>query len=279
MSYTELISQIRVMHQQERSAAYRLSDYIKGHQCHLASDREALCDWGYQTIAACNGVSRSTAVVAISYFDRFLGTSTTAAQLALTDPYDFQLAFVTCLVIALKVHSGFHVETDFVSDVICKNMYPTQEIIYMELQVLQALEWKLNGPTPHDFIDYYLEVVPSIGTAHRKFLIRFSKALVELALPKYSLALHHPSELAFVSICCAMQCAEFDATDRLSVIQLISSLHHDNRELGALFPSMMRLMHECLHEPRIQHVTTSQAEGEEGSILSEQSLVSVTHNK
>jgi hypothetical protein len=40
-------------------------------------------------------------------------------------------------------------------------MYDANEIIAMELNVLQALKWKLNGPTPHDFIDYYLELVPS----------------------------------------------------------------------------------------------------------------------
>jgi hypothetical protein len=155
MDDSSLISQISVMHQQENSTSYRFVDYMSTETNVLRPpDREALCNWGYQTVAACNGVNRSTAAKAISFFDRFLGTSAPAAQQALADVGDSQLAFVACLVIALKVHPGFNVETDFVSNVVCGNIYDASEIIAMELHVLQALGWKLNGPTPHDFIDY-----------------------------------------------------------------------------------------------------------------------------
>lgn len=162
-----------------------------------------LCAIGAITPSLGN-VSRSTAVKAISYFGRFLATSATAAMQALTDLNNLQLAYVACLFIALKVHSGFDVEADFVSNVVCRNEYDANEIIAMEMEVLQAHEWKLNGPIPHDFIDYYLEAVPSIQGIHREFLLRYTNGLAELALTKYSLASYHPSEVAFASICCAL---------------------------------------------------------------------------
>ena len=144
MSNPEFISQIRAMQQQEKSASNRCTDYISSiHNVvdFSSSDRQALCDWGFKTIAACNGISRTTAAVAISYFDRFLGSSTMSAQRALSDIPRIQLAFVACLIISLKVKGGLSVESEFVSDTVCRNMYTAQEINDMEIEVLQALEW------------------------------------------------------------------------------------------------------------------------------------------
>jgi hypothetical protein len=248
MDDSSLISQICVMHRQEKSTSYRLVDYMSTETSILRPpDREALCNWGYQTVAACNGVtSRTTAAKAISFFDRFLGTSAPAAQQALTDLVYSQLAFVACLVIALKFHSGFNVETDFISNEVCGNMYDSNEIIEMELNVLKALGWKLNGPTPHDFIDYYLELVPSIDKTHRGFLIGFSNGLAELASMKYTLALHRPSEVAFASIFCATQYAGFDVAESLSMITMIPGLDHNDPQLSGLIRSLKSLVHEFL---------------------------------
>jgi hypothetical protein len=249
MDDSSLISQISVMHQQENSTSYRFVDYMSTETNVLRPpDREALCNWGYQTVAACNGVNRSTAAKAISFFDRFLGTSAPAAQQALADVGDSQLAFVACLVIALKVHPGFNVETNFVSNVVCGNIYDASEIIAMELHVLQALGWKLNGPTPHDFIDYYLELDPSIEEVHRDFLISFSKGLADLALMKYTLALQRPSEVAFASIFCALHYAEFDVTESLSIIQMVSGLDQNDKRLSSLIRCMISLVHEFLSD-------------------------------
>jgi hypothetical protein len=231
---------------QERSASYRYADYMSRSTNILRPpDREALCNWGFQIVAATKGVSGSTAAKAISYFDRFLGTSAPAAQQALADVCDAQLAFVACLVIALK-HSGLSVETDFLSNVVCGNMYDANMINTMELHVLQALGWKLNGPTPHDFIDYYLELVPSINEVRRPFLIRFSKGLAELASKKYQLALYRPSEVAFASIFYALQYARFDTVESLSMIKMISGLDHNDQNLSGLLQPMISLVQEFL---------------------------------
>jgi hypothetical protein len=117
-----LLRQIHVMHLKEKHPSYKHADYLNASIADMdvtASDREVLFKWGYETIAACNGVSRITAVKALSYFDRFLSTCAPAAEQALKDKADFQLAFVACFVIALKVHSGFSVESEFVSSVVC----------------------------------------------------------------------------------------------------------------------------------------------------------------
>ena len=162
MRNTELISQMHMMQRQETLASYRCTDYIYSPHNHIfsSSNRQALCEWGFHTITAFSGIRRTTVVVAISYFDRFLGSSTPSANRVLSNINHIQLAFVACLVVALKVKAGLNVDTEFVSRVVCRNGYSAQEINDMEIEVLQALRWKLNGPTAHDFIDYFFEDMP-----------------------------------------------------------------------------------------------------------------------
>jgi hypothetical protein len=92
-------------------------------------------------------------------------------------------------------------------------MYSAKEVNTMEMLILQALGWKLNKPIPHDFINYYIEIVPSIEGINHEFLTRFSEGLVELALTKYSFGLYYPSELALASIFCALHYTDFDANE------------------------------------------------------------------
>jgi hypothetical protein len=238
------------MQEQEKSEAYKCDDYMSHTKAVCPSDRLALCNWGYQVIAASNGVSRLTAVIAFSYFDRFLSTPTRVAHCVLEDIGLCQLAFVASLVIALKIHSGFNVEPDFVSNVMCNEMYDAEQINKMELAILQALEWRVNGPTPHDFIDGFLAIVPWIKAPHLDFLTRVSKAIAELAVSRYSVALHQPSAIAFVSIYCALQTLEaatFTSIDSVSIVnylQIVSGLSFDDPAIRSLFNTMVCLSSE-----------------------------------
>ncbi|EED95571.1 predicted protein [Thalassiosira pseudonana CCMP1335] len=107
-----------------------------------------LCEWSYRIVELCQ-LDRQVAVVAIQYFDRFLATSISRRE--------FQLASISCLIIALK-----NLDSAFVSDILCQSMYTSQELYEMEIEILRALDWRLNGPTPHDFIHRFLELLPSI---------------------------------------------------------------------------------------------------------------------
>ena len=246
-----IFSQIGVMQQQERSASYRITDYIsRPNSAVTPSDREALCNWGYRIIAACDSAkSRSAVVVAISYFDRFLSSRTPMANRALSDTYYFQLAFVTSLVIALKVHAGFNVEHDFVGSVFCRNNYETEEITQMEIRIIQALRWKMSGPNAHDFIDYFLEVTPGIDGSYKEFVTKFSKDLVELAVIRYNVAVQYPSVIAFTAIRCTLHLYCIDLLTRsssLSFLETISGVRNPWNDivLVSLFETMFELVEE-----------------------------------
>ena len=118
-----------------------------------AEDRHVLCLWSYQMMDSLfSKLSREIACIGMSYLDRFMTTTSERAKVALCSRYEYQLATVACLVLALKNLGGVKLDTDFVADVMCHNLYTNDELDAMEMEVLQALTWRLNGPSSHEFI-------------------------------------------------------------------------------------------------------------------------------
>eukprot|EP00956_Cyclotella_meneghiniana_P026030 scaffold55490_cov61-Cyclotella_meneghiniana.AAC.10 len=281
-----ILSQIRVMQQQERSSSYRCLDYLSNTQVKISpSVRLALCDWAYKTIVVCDGVDRSTAIMAFSYFDRFLSSNAPAAKRALNDLQECQLAFVTSLVIALKCHSGFKVEYDFVSKVVTGDAYDEEELSYMEMEVLQALDWKLNGPSSDDFIGYFLELLSDAhGAPLLHFVRSFSKSLVQLAVTRYDVVVqHNPSEIAFASIWCAFQCAELVFPDSqlflesMMVIKLVSKFDINDARSKSLIKLLKSSVEEFYSASDGIEDTQSQ-EDEMASVSSDSSPRSITRD-
>ncbi|KAL3783396.1 hypothetical protein ACHAWO_012867 [Cyclotella atomus] len=244
-----LVEQLSTIFCQEESTTYKSFDYMNSTEILVSpSDRESLCLWGHSVVAACGGVDRSTVAVAISYFDRYLSSSDPSAKQALAHRFQFQLAFVACLVIALKVHSGFTVETSFISDEVCDGSYSAKEIVDMEDKILRALNWYLNGPTPHDFIGGFLEVVPSIKPRHIDFVRRFSKHIADLGMTNYYVAMQCPSKIAFTSICCALHhvysVQQSTAVAIMQYLQVLTGLNPADQELQQLLETMFTLMQD-----------------------------------
>ena len=216
-------------------------------------------------------MSRSAAVVAFGYFDRFMSSNTSAAKRALNDIVECQLAFVTCLVIALKIHSGFNVNSDFVANEITRDSYDAEEINAMELEILYSLRWKLNGPTPHDFIDYFFEVMPGVDE-RLDYVKKLSKALVEAAVMRYTTVMHSSSKIAFASVCCAMHHLDISLIDSLQYLEIVSGPldPHDGRQLS-LIKSMFRSVREVSRELERSAATGDKAQ-EDGTSLSSSSI-------
>ena len=272
MSQSYLIGEICVLKEQEKAEAYLCSDYMRSAASFCPQDRRALCEWAYQIVDGNgrynsdgrNGPCRLTAVIALSYFDRFMSTSSKSAQVALEDIHVSQLAFVSCLVIALKAHASFSVEVDFISNAICGSMYGVDEITEMEMEVLQALNWRLHKPTPHHFIDKFLDIIPSLDILQRNFLGRFSNTVAESALTRYSIALQFsPSEIAVGSIICALRCLDaFSSVDGSTVLyylEMVSGEDFDSTSTRDLLRKMGCLADE-LHCEVETSSTVDQAE-------------------
>jgi hypothetical protein len=216
-----VIEQLDVMLSQEKTVAYKRYDYLNSKESAVsAEDRQDLCNWGYSIIATLAGIDKSAVAVAISYFDRYLSSSKQSVKQVIGDRGQVQLAFVSCLVIALKAHSGMSVEMNFVSDVLCGGTYEASDITEMEFEIMRSLKWRLNVPTPHDFIDAFLQVLPSTEPNELEILSCYANHVASVGITSYFVALHSPSSIAYASICCALELMDTD------MVPSINGLHN-----------------------------------------------------
>jgi hypothetical protein len=197
-----LLSVIHEMKQQE-CTAYRPSHYLVGRTV-TADDRKKLCQWVYSLADVCR-VNRNTATVAITYFDRYLscrGTKSAKILVCLADLREFQLAFITCFILAVKTRESLEVKTTFVAEYICGGMYDPEELVQMGLEILRTLEWRLNGPTPCDFIRYFVEILPTVVDRQATKILLADKAIKisEDFMADYSVALRPYSCIALACI-------------------------------------------------------------------------------
>ena len=89
---SDVISIIRTMQHQENTV-YRPCDYLAGTYI-SPQDRMDVCQWGFQISDAVE-VDHSIAVIAITYFDRFLSCrGLRAVEVCLRRKREFQLAFI-----------------------------------------------------------------------------------------------------------------------------------------------------------------------------------------
>ena len=220
-------SQIHVMLGQESAEAYQCIDYLNHRTEFGQAEREALCNWGYEIARHDTGISRLNVVKALSYFDRYMSTASECNGLK-----SIQLAFVASLVIAIKADAGFKDTLEFISSVISRDQYSQEEISSMEMEILRALDWRLSAPTPHDFIDMFLQVIPGIEAIHEAFLGQFSKTIAEVTIADYHFGLQSSSTIAVGAICCGLEYLEqIFSIDALAIqrsLEIISGINCDD---------------------------------------------------
>ena len=93
------------------------------------------------------------------------------------------------------------VQPAFVAEQICSGMYCPEEFVEMEVEILRALGWRLNGPTPSDFINHFFELLPpSADKQAVKMLADKAVKNSEDVMVEYSVALEPYSCIAIASI-------------------------------------------------------------------------------
>jgi hypothetical protein len=199
---------------QAQESYYRISaNYLSSSSATItADDRHTLCSWSYQIIESLSNINREISCIGMSYLDRFMATSSARVKVALSSRYEYQLATVACMVIALKNRGGVKLGSNFVAEVMCSGMYTSDELDAMEMEVLQALRWRLNGPSPHEFIDAILGLLPASSVEggadyalSLRLLSKYSKLHVEAAVLDYDLAILLSSNLAYAAILTSLQ--------------------------------------------------------------------------
>lgn len=152
------------------------SSYYQVLRFHSREKRAKICTWCYNVVDSL-GIDRRVVSIALSLFDRYMSDHFSEHE----RDRDCWLLVVTCLCIAIKLHSSQN-ET-CLGEVMMKLRlscrFSVQQVAKTELRVCEVLEWYLNPPVPV----MYLEVVsPFIDEiASEKIPIKAKHDITDLA--------------------------------------------------------------------------------------------------
>ena len=206
-SMDDIAAQLSAMQHQESSSsssAYANIDYLQlqdttndndndkassssSRHEHILS-RSKMCTWSYQ-LTDMTKLSRLAVIRSMNYLDRFLATHPTnsTASHALHDKRLYQLISMTCLYIAIKLYEPLTMDASLLSE-ISAGCYTTFEIIDMESIILNALSWRLNGPTSQEYIPLLLGLVVKLPLSEYDYDLNILSSLYDVSLYQCELA-------------------------------------------------------------------------------------------
>lgn len=200
-------NQVEAMERLEREPKYGRRDYFASvpfdddpstvdHWC-----RYKMVEWCYSVVDFIN-FSRETVGIAMSYLDRVLSLNNEFSNGLLFSRKSYQLAAMTCLYTAIKVFEPKIIDANLLAE-LSRGSYTADDFKQMELEILFALNWHLNDPTPFQFLEYYLQLLPlhecNLHVQKDTFLDH-ARYQIELAMFDYSLVIHEPSKVAVAAL-------------------------------------------------------------------------------
>lgn len=186
--------------------------------------RGKLCDWCYSIVDGYE-LDRSTAAVAMSYFDRLVPR---------TKGRYWILSIAACLNIAIKVNSygGQMISpkkmAELASTIMSNNdkSYSSGDILKMEIYVLEELDWFVNPPVPQTFLDIISPILTHspmcqydfddednvvIDGEVRHILCQTAQFLCELSVFDVFFSTENPSAIAIAALLVALDVMQFPA--------------------------------------------------------------------
>jgi Cyclin, C-terminal domain/Cyclin, N-terminal domain len=139
----------------------------------------------------------------MSYLDRYLCSR--PGRSALANRKEYQLSAMTALYVAIKIHEPLEMETALLAD-LSRGCYEEMEFVHKEEELLQALKWRVGGPTALGFIQHYLALLPdTVHPAVGEAMMEYARYQTELAISEHSLVDMPPSEIALAAVLNAME--------------------------------------------------------------------------
>ena len=149
------------------------------------SCRTKICRWMFHTIDNLR-FQRETAIIGMSYLDRFMSLPVPLAKRARYNRRAYQLVAMSSLYIAVKITEPQTLSVSMIS-ALSRGVYSVNDIVACEKAILTSLRWKVHGPTPVQFINYFLQLLPAAeDSSVASKLFATSSSEVELATLDYA---------------------------------------------------------------------------------------------
>ena len=205
----ETLASLTAMCHQE-SQGYQTQDFLQqtkyNQPLHFdidADSRSKMVQWSFSVVDFLK-FSRETVETATNILDRFMLTD--SAYKARSDRCTYQLAAMTCLYSAVKIHEPEAMDPKLVSN-LSRGTYSAKQVEEMELQILMAVSWRVNPPTAMAFVRHYLQLIPStvLDPQMVEAVHDLTKFQTELAVAEYDFLSIKPSIVGFCSLMNALE--------------------------------------------------------------------------
>jgi len=157
---------------------------------------------------------RETVAIAMNCLDRFMSTPS-GVQEILLDRNLYQLAAITAMYSSVKVNEMEVMDPELVSR-LSQGVHTTATIEAMELKMLNAIQWKINPPTPMSFTrliinndlvsDCYL-----LSPIEKETIMDVTRIQSELTVMEYNFSSCNGSSIAFACMLNAFESCLLDA--------------------------------------------------------------------
>jgi len=204
------------------------------------NNRSKMVSWCMSLMDACQ-LNRETVSIAMSYLDRFLATA--IGEDCIEDSATFQLACMTALYSAIKIHEEKVISPEVLST-ISRGFYTKTDMEAMEWKMLNAISWRVNVPTPQAFCRQYLSLLPAVDAATREQLLQLCSVQTELSVADYEFVTVKPSSIGFAALVNAMDVLGLDVTVTNAVVALgMVDAHQVFRIQSTLYAGVANLTH------------------------------------
>lgn len=131
---------------------------------------------------------------------------------------------MTCLYIAVKIREPFEMDAPLMSR-LSRGLHRADEITALEYEILVSLRWKMSGPTPFQFVNYILEILPDSAKVVAPTLYEHSHFQTELAVGDYAFVpFIRQSTIAVAAILNSLGSVAHDTVPYYDCIQFVRSI-------------------------------------------------------
>lgn len=212
--------------------------------------RSKMCAWFVQVVDFCK-FRRETVEIALSFLDRFL-LSPQGAD-ARTDRTTYQLASMTALYTAVKIHEAEAMDPRLVSK-LSRGAYSPCEIEEMERILLTGLQWRVNPPTTMSFVRELMDLIPqeTFDLETRNALIDVTTFQIELMVGREELFKTPASLIALAALQNSLASLPLDGQLSDYILYVFSNaLQWDSRDPSVL--NVQNLMYEAVTQSSSDH--------------------------
>lgn len=247
------VSTIKAMLQQEQSG-YLVRDYLADlPECSSfgqpvdAAARSAIAGWCTKIMGVCD-YNRETATVAMSYLDRF--SASPEGYQILLDRKKYQLAALSCLYLAVKVHENNVLAPHLVAR-LSNGERSSEDIETMELQILQALKWRVHPPTAQSFVLNFLDIVSgtTLDSHTREVVLNLAQYQIDASLVHYEFCVTQASRIGAAALLNAAESASNDGDLLCRIEKLVSE---NTNTQNAEFAILRERLYEVISTTEIQ---------------------------